>query len=180
MRFQAFFRYMRKRNTSTSDFNNNRFPWGKMTPGIFQFQEFFSAYHCSGSLRDPSSHRSAPIWPSYNRCDTAECYKAVTRDTAICTQFPLEGTWHRKERSEQSFIVLSFSRKKGTGWHAQRLCGFAMGVVGLNSNTRSAFQQDKSIRFSGANLKILEIKEEHSTSHALRRLRDVPPMKPTR
>ena len=106
---------MRKRNTSTSDFNNNRFPWGKMTPGIFQFQEFFSAYHCSGSLRDPSSHRSAPIWPSYNRCDTAECYKAVTRDTAICTQFPLEGTWHRKERSEQSFIVLSFSRKKEQG-----------------------------------------------------------------
>jgi hypothetical protein len=54
--------------------------------------------------------------------------------------------------------------------------GFAMGVGGLNSNKRSSLHQDKSIRFSKANLKILERKEEHSTSQALRRLRDVPPM----
>ncbi len=54
--------------------------------------------------------------------------------------------------------------------------GFAMGVLFLNSNARSAFHQDESIRFTKANLKIPEMEEENSTSHALRGLIDMPPM----
>ncbi len=73
-------------------------------------------------------------------------------------------------------VPSGLSRRFATKLNRQSFSTSSQPKRSLNSNATSAFQQDSSIRFSKANLKILEIKEEHTTSHALRRLRDEPSM----